>query len=159
EPIQYKLTVVASKEDRVVLPQHKDTLSFHIEILDQKTHTLSEGENKKWIQELKITGIDPGTFLIRSFPVVINGDTLLSRSFQVEILDVEIDSANLLGYPIKPIMDEEYTWKDYWNKYWLYFVGGTLVFIALLVVAVLFLKSKNRKEENARIVKTPYEEA
>lgn len=159
EPIQYKLTVVASKEDRVVLPQHKDTLSFHIEILDQKTHTLSEGENKKWIQELKITGFDPGTFLIRSFPVVINGDTLLSRSFQVEILDVEIDSANLLGYPIKPIMDEEYTWKDYWNKYWLYFVGGTLVFIALLVVAVLFLKSKNRKEENARIVKTPYEEA
>src|SRR5690606_31335537 len=92
EPIQYKLTVVVPKEDRVVLPQHKDTLSFHIEILDQKTHTLSEGENKKWIQELKITGFDPGTFLIRSFPVVINGDTLLSRSFQVEILDVEIDS-------------------------------------------------------------------
>src|SRR5690606_10430466 len=79
--------------------------------------------------------------------------------FQIKVDDVEIDSSNLSGFPIKPIMEEEYTWKDYWQKYWMYCVAGALVFIALLVVAILFLKDKKRKEEKSRIIKTPYEEA
>src|SRR5690606_15915734 len=106
-----------------------------------------------------ITSFDPGDFLIRSFPVVVNNDTLLSASFQIKVDDVVIDSANLGGFPIKPIMGEEYTWKDYWAKYWVYFVVGILIFIALLVVLILFLRDKKRKDEKSKIVKTPYEEA
>lgn len=159
EPIQYKLTVPFHSGQQIILPQHRDTLSFHIEILDQKTDTVSAGKMKKIIQQLSITSFDAGDFLIRSFPVIINGDTLLSRSFQIKVDDVEIDSSNLSGFPIKPIMEEEYTWKDYWQKYWMYCVAGALVFIALLVVAILFLKDKKRKEEKSRIIKTPYEEA
>lgn len=159
EPIQYKLTVPVHPNDHVTLPQHRDTLSFHIEILDQKTDTISAGNTKKVVQQLSITSFDAGDFLIRSFPVVINGDTLLSRSFQIRVEDVEIDSANLGGFPIKPIMEEQYTWVDYVEKYWIYLAAGALIFIALLIVAILFLRSKNRKEEKSRIVKTPYEEA
>lgn len=159
EPIQYKLTVPVHPNDHVTLPQHRDTLSFHIEILDQKTDTISAGNTKKVVQQLSITSFDAGDFLIRSFPVVINGDTLLSRSFQIRVEDVEIDSANLGGFPIKPIMEEKYTWVDYVEKYWIYLAAGALIFIALLIVAILFLRSKNRKEEKSRIVKTPYEEA
>lgn len=159
EPIQYKLTVPVHPNDHVTLPQHRDTLSFHIEILDQKTDTISAGNTKKVVQQLSITSFDAGDFLIRSFPVVINGDTLLSRSFQIRVEDVEIDSANLGGFPIKPIMEEQYTWVDYVEKYWIYLAAGALIFIALLIVAILFLRSKKRKEEKSRIVKTPYEEA
>lgn len=159
EPIQYKLTVPVHPNDHVTLPQHRDTLSFHIEILDQKTDTISAGNTKKVVQQLSITSFDAGDFLIRSFPVVINGDTLLSRSFQIRVEDVEIDSANLGGFPIKPIMEEKYTWVDYVEKYWIYLAAGALIFIALLIVAILFLRSKKRKEEKSRIVKTPYEEA
>ncbi len=159
EPIQYKLTVPINSKDNIQLPQHKDTLSFHIEILDQKTDTIIEGEKKKLVQHLSITSFDSGEFLIRSFPVVINGDTILSRSFQIKVDDVEIDSANLSGFPIKPIMEDEYTWKDYWDKYWVYVVAGALVFIALLIVAILFLRDKKRRDEKQYIIKTPYEEA
>lgn len=159
EPIQYTLTVPFNSKDRIQLPQLKDTLSFHIEILDRKTDTILEGEKKKLVQHLSITSFDPGEFLIRSLPVVINDDTLLSHSFQIKVDDVEIDSANLSGFPIKPIMDEEYTWKDYWAKYWMYFVIGAIVFIALLVVAILFLRDKKRKEQKSYSLKTPYEEA
>lgn len=159
EPIQYTLTVPFNSKDKIQLPQFKDTLSFHIEILDQKIDTVLDGEKQKLVQHLSITSFDPGDFLIRSFPVVVNDDTLLSASFQIKVDDVEIDSANLGGFPIKPIMEEEYTWKDYWDKYWVYFVVGALVLIALLVVAILFLRDKKRKDEKSYIVKTPYEEA
>lgn len=159
EPIQYKLTVPIRSNEEIQLPKLQDTLSFHVEILDQKIDTILVGEKKNLVQHLSITSFDPGEFLIRSLPVVINGDTLLSQSFQIKVDDVEIDSANLAGFPIKPIMEEEYTWKDYWNKYWIYFVAGAVVFLALLIVAILFLRDKKRKDEKSRIVKTPYEEA
>lgn len=159
EPIQYTLTVPLNSKDKIQLPQLKDTLSFHIEILDQKIDTILEGEKKKLVQHLSITSFDPGDFLIRSLPVVVNDDTLLSASFQIKVDDVVIDSANLGGFPIKPIMAEEYTWKDYWDKYWMYFVAGALILIALLIVAILFLRDKKRKDEKSYIVKTPYEEA
>src|SRR5690606_18610241 len=98
-------------------------------------------------------------FLIRSLPIVVNSDTLLTKSFQIQVIDVEIDSANLTGFPIKPIMEEEYTWVDYWDKYWVYLLIGALVFLILLIVAILFLRSKKGNRGKSKKVLTPYEEA
>lgn len=159
EPIQYSLTVPIPPNKQVILPETQDTLSFHIEVLDQKIDTILDDEKKKLVQHLILTSFDPGEFLIRSLPVVVDGDTLLSASFQIKVDDVEIDSANLTGFPIKPIMDEEYTWKDYWDKYWIYFAVGALIFLILLIVAILFLRDKKRKDILAKTPKTPYEEA
>ncbi len=159
EPIQYTLIVPFHANTHVKLPELKDTLSFHIEILDQKIDTVLEGEKKNLVQHLTLTSFDPGEFLIRSLPIVVNDDTLLSHSFQIKVDEVKIDSANLAGFPIKPIMEEEYTWKDYWDKYWLYFLIGAIVFLALLIVAILFLRDKKRKDILSKTPKTPYEEA
>jgi len=159
EPIQYTLSVPIPGDTSVELPKLKDTLSFHIEILDQKIDTVFEGEKEKLVQHLTLTSFDPGEFLIRSLPVVVGEDTLLSHSFQIKVDEVKIDSANLAGFPIKPIMEEEYTWRDYWDKYWVYFAVGILVFLALLIVAILFLRDKKRKDTLSKTPKTPYEEA
>lgn len=159
QPIQYQLSVDVQAKDQIVLPHLKDTLSFHIEILYQSIDTLKDGDKKKLIQKLSLTSFDPGEFLIRSLPVVINNDTLLTNSFQIQVEDVEIDSANLSGFPIKPIMDEEFTWKDYWDKYWLYFLVGGMVFLVLLIIAILFLRNKKRTDSKKVTIKTPYEEA
>jgi len=106
-----------------------------------------------------LTSFDPGEFLIRSLPVVINQDTLLTKSFQILVDEVEIDSANLTGFSIKPIMHEEFTWKDYWDKYWPYFVIGGLVFIVLLLILILFFRNNKFNKVKSFEVKTPYEEA
>lgn len=159
EPIQYSLKVPLQVDTPVILPEIQDTLSFHIEVLEERTDTVLEGERKNLIKRMVLTSFDPGEFLIRSLPVVVGGDTLLSASFQIKVDDVEIDSANLTGFPIKPIMDEEYTWKDYWDKYWIYFAVGILLFLILLIVAILFLRDKKRKDILAKTPKTPYEEA
>lgn len=159
EPVNYTLTIPFGAKDKIRLPELKDTLTFHIEILDQKIDTVLEGEKKKLVQRLSLTSYDPGDFLIRSLPVVINSDTILSKSFQIKVDDVKIDSANLQGFPIKPIMQEEYNWQDYWNKYWIYLVVGAVIFLALLIVAILFLREKKNKGEKTFTIKTPYEEA
>ena len=159
EPIQYTLTVPFQKNDKILLPELKDTLSFHIEILNQKIDTVLSGEKKQLVQHLSITSFDPGEFLVRSLPIIINSDTILSKSFQIQVDEVEIDSANLSGFPIKPIMQDEYTWKDYMNKYWVYLLVGALIFLALLIVAILFLREKKNKDGKSYKIKTPYEEA
>lgn len=159
EPVHYTLTVPFGAKDKILLPELKDTLTFHIEILDQKIDTVLEGEKKKLVQRLSLTSYDPGDFLVRSLPVVINSDTILSKSFQIKVDEVKIDSANLQGFPIKPIMQEEYNWNDYWNKYWVYLVVGAVIFLALLIVAILFLRERKNKGGKTFTVKTPYEEA
>lgn len=157
EEIHYSLSVPISSSTNLKLPQLKDTLSFHIEILDQKVDTIFENEQKLIVQKLTLTSYDAGEFLIRSLPVIIDSDTLLSHSFQIKVDDVEIDSANLQGFTIKPIMEEEFTWKDYWNQYRNYILGGILL-IVLFLVLWMFLK---RKKESRKIIplKSPKEEA
>lgn len=157
EPIQYSISVPIDSKSKIQLPVFKDTLSFHIEILDQKIDTLIEGEKRNLVQHLRITSFDEGEFLIRSLPVIIDSDTLLSHSFQIKVDEVKIDSANLGGFPVKPIMDEKFTLKDYWNQYWKYVVGGILLLLAVLFV-LYFLAKKKRKRKIIPI-KTPYEEA
>jgi hypothetical protein len=159
EPVHYTITVPLTAKKQILLPELKDTLTYHIEILEQKTDTVFENEKKLLRQHLILSCYDPGEFLIRSLPVVVGSDTLLTKSFQIRVDDVEIDSANLAGFPIKPIMEEEYTLADYWDKYWVYLLVGALVFLILLVVAVLFLRSKKGNSGKSKKVLTPYEEA
>lgn len=158
QPIAFELSVPLEENKKVVLPKVKDTLSFHLEILDQKIDTLVEDESIKLVQKLKITSFDPGEFLIRSLPVIIDSDTLLSHSFLIQVEDVVIDSANLNGFPIKPIMGEKKTWLESLQQNWLLL---TLILLGMLFVLGLIyflLNSKSKKEKN-RPIKTPYDEA
>lgn len=159
EPIHYRISIPIQPNQRISLPELKDTLSFHVEILDQKIDTVFENERKVLVQELTLTSFDSGEFLIRSLPVVIDSDTILSNSFTIKVEEVELNPEDLEGFPIKPIMGEEYTWKDYWDKYWMYFVSAILIFLVLLVLTILFLRNKKRSDEKSYTIKTPYEEA
>lgn len=159
EPIHYRISIPIQPNQRISLPELKDTLSFHVEILDQKIDTVFENERKVLVQELTLTSFDSGEFLIRSLPIVIDSDTILSNSFTIKVEEVELNPEDMEGFPIKPIMGEEYTWKDYWDKYWMYFVAAILIFLVLLVLTILFLRNKKRSDEKSYTIKTPYEEA
>lgn len=156
EPIVLSIHIPHNKNQNIQLPQIKDTLSYHIEILEQKTDSLSK--NNELIHQIKITSFDSGDFLVRSLPVIINNDTLLTQSFAIKVEEVIIDSTNLIGYPIKPIMEEELSWKDYWNQYKNFILGVLLVFLILVLLYSLFIK-KRKELHSSRKIKSPYEEA
>ncbi|MFA5620938.1 MAG: hypothetical protein WDA08_11590 [Weeksellaceae bacterium] len=159
EPIQYSLSVRLKPGQEIQLPELQDTLSTHVEILAQKTDTITDKDNRFLQKQLTLTSYDPGEFLIRSLPVVIDSDTLLSHSFQIQVDDVIIDTANLTGFPIKPIMEVKYNWKDYWylyKHYILIFAAGLLI---LLAVYWLYRRKKILLEKEKNVYKSPYEEA
>lgn len=157
EPVRLTYSVDYKNGDKIQFQNLTDTLSYHLEILDQKFDTVLDGEQKKIIHQIDLTSFDQGEFLVRSIPVEINGEKFKTKSFQIEVQDVEIDTASTTIQPIKPVMDETYTFKDYWRKYWIYGVSFLVLFIIALVLIVLFIRSKSRNLKNLD-PKTPYEE-
>lgn len=159
EPIHYSLSVLSKNSSKIQLPVIGDTLSKHIEVINKKLDTVKEGNDYKLVQKLTLTSFDSGEFLIRSLPVVVNNDTLLSHSFQIQVDEVKIDSANLNGFPIKPIMEESYTWIDYLRKY-KFEIALILVLVMATTTILWWLKHRKKlKQAKTFIQKTPYEEA
>lgn len=157
EPVRLTYKVNFKKGDNIQFQNLRDTLSHHIEIIDQKLDTVMQGEKKVIVHQLDVTAYDAGEFLIRSIPVNINGEKFKTKSFQIEVQDVEVDTTQGKVHPIKPVMNEEYTISDYWNKYWIYGITAFILFIIALVLVVLYIRSKSRNLNNTK-PKTPYEE-
>lgn len=158
EPIHYTLNVHTKTTAEVVLPIVKDTLSIYVEVLKNEIDTVQEGSELRLTQRLTLTSYEPGEYLIRSLPIIIGKDTLLSHSFHIQVDDVEIDSTNLTGFPIKPIMEESYSWKDYLRKYWLEAVL-ILLMAAVLLAVWWWMKNFKGKKTIKENLKTPYQEA
>lgn len=157
EPIRLTYSIDFKQGDKIQLQTLKDTLSYHIEIIDQKIDTVTEGDKKKILHQLDLTSYDAGEYFIPTIPIEINGQVLRTPSFQIDVQDVEVDTAQANIHPIKPIMSVEYTLSDYWNKYWIYGIIALVLFIIALVLVVLFIRSKSRNLKNLE-PKTPYEE-
>lgn len=158
EPIRLEYKIPYTQGDKIQFPQLKDTLSYHIEIIDQKLDTVSDGKNVQIVHQIDLTAYDEGNFLIPTVTVEKNGSILRTPSFEIEVQTVEVDTVASEIKPIKPVMKEEYTARDYWNKYWIYGIAALILFIIALVLIILFIRSKSKNLKSAE-PKTPYEEA
>ena len=153
EPILLEYKVPFKKGDQIKIPQLKDTLNYHIEILDQKIDTVKD----QIIHQLDITAFDEGDYLVPSIKIEKNGETFKTPSFEIEVKNVEIDTTQANVTPIKPVMEEAYNLNDYWRKYWIYGIAALLLFIIAIVLLVLYIRSKSKNLKNNE-PKTPYEE-
>lgn len=158
EPIKLQFQLPIQPNDHVVMPTFGDSLSYHIEILHHQLDTLADSDGKKTLQQtLEITSFEPGQFLIKPIKIIKNNDTLRTKSFQIYVLDVNVDTENPQLAPNKPIMEEYYTWKDYWNRYWVYGIIALVLFIIAIVLVILYIRSKS-KGLKPIIKKTPFDE-
>ena len=157
EPARLSFSIEYKKGDKIIGPEIKDSLTHHIEILKHTIDTVVVGENKKIMHHLDLTSFDAGEFLVRTIEIEKNGEKLKTKPFQLEVQDVEVDTAQAQIHPIKPVMTEEYSWKDYWNRYWIYGIAALVLFIIALVLIVLYIRSKSKNLRNTA-PKTPYEE-
>jgi hypothetical protein len=153
EPILLEYKVPFKKGDQIKIPQLKDTLNYHIEILDQKIDTVKD----QIIHQLDITAFDEGDYLVPSIKIEKNGETFKTPTFQIEVKNVEIDTTQANVTPIKPVMEEAYNLNDYWRKYWIYGIIALAIFIIAVTLLVLYIRSKSKNLNNNE-PKTPYEE-
>ncbi|MCA4782913.1 hypothetical protein IF125_11715 [Empedobacter stercoris] len=158
EPIQYEIKIDFKKGDKIVFPTISDSLNYHIEVLDQKIDTVKTEGKSEIVQQLELTGFEAGKFTIPSFIIQKNDKDLTTKQLEIEIQDVEVDTSKNAIFPIKPVMEEEYSIRDYWNKYWLYGIIAFIFFIIAAVLLILYIRAKS-KLSGDKLYKTPYDEA
>jgi hypothetical protein len=158
EPIQYEIKIDFKKGDKIVFPTISDSLNYHIEVLDQKIDTVKTEGKSEIVQQLELTGFEAGKFTIPSFIIQKNDKDLTTKQLEIEIQDVEVDTTKNAIFPIKPVMEEEYSIRDYWNKYWLYGIIAFILFIIAAVLLILYIRAKS-KLSGDKLYKTPYDEA
>ncbi|MFV0173244.1 BatD family protein [Empedobacter falsenii] len=158
EPIQYEMKIDFKKGDKIVFPTISDSLNYHIEVLDQKIDTVKTEGKSEIVQQLELTGFEAGKFTIPSFIIQKNDKDLTTKQLEIEIQDVEVDTSKNAIFPIKPVMEEEYSIRDYWNKYWLYGIIAFIFFIIAAVLLILYIRAKS-KLSGDKLYKTPYDEA
>ncbi|WP_068596645.1 BatD family protein [Vaginella massiliensis] len=157
EPIRLTYQLPFSDSDKIQIPSIQDTLSYHIEVLEQKLDTIKRDGSSKLELKLRVTSYEAGRFLIKPLAFVVNQDTVRSASYQIIVHDVIVDEKNPQLADNKPIMLEDYTLDDYWKKYWIYGIVALLLLLIAIVLVILYIRSKS-KGLNKQLIKTPFEE-
>ena len=158
EPIQYEVKIDYKEGDKIVFPTISDSLNYHIEVLGKNLDTIKTDGKSEIVQHLQLTGYDVGKFSIPSLSIQKNGENLTTKKLEIEIQDIAVDTTKNAIFPIKPVMEEEYSIGDYWNKYWLYGIIALILFIIAIVLVVLYIRAKS-KLSGKDSYKTPYDEA
>ena len=158
EPIKYEVKVEYKEGDKIIFPTITDSLSHHIEVLGNKLDTIKTDGKSEIVQQLDLTGYDAGKFSIPSISIQKNGENLTTKQLEIDIQDIEVDTAKSAIFPIKPVMEEEYSMRDYWNKYWIYGIVALALFIIAIVLIILYIRAKS-KVSGEKGYKTPYDEA
>ncbi len=158
EPIQYEVKIDYKEGDKIVFPTISDSLNYHIEVLGKKLDTIKTDGKSEIVQHLQLTGYNVGKFSIPSLSIQKNGENLTTKKLEIEIQDIAVDTTKNAIFPIKPVMEEEYSIGDYWNKYWLYGIIALILFIIAIVLVVLYIRAKS-KLSGKDLYKTPYDEA
>jgi len=153
EPILLEYKIPYKKGDQIKMPQLTDTLNYHIDILNQEIDTV----NENIIHKIDLTAFDEGEFLVPALNIEKNGEKFKTPSFQIEVQDVKIDTAQAVATPIKPVMEEQYNFGDYWRKYWIYGIAALILLLIAITLLILYIRSKSKNLNKEP--KTPYEEA
>lgn len=154
-----QITITVDSDKIVKLPQLGDSLTTYLEISHIKTDSLQRGKNLNIIQNITITGFEPGAFLVKALPIEIDGKIYQSKSFTLTINDLKVDENQQGLFPIKPIMQQNITWWERNQRYIYYIIAGVILLLVILLIIWLYLKEKKKNKYVSAPLQPPYEEA
>lgn len=154
-----KITVTFDSRQEVILPQLGDSLNRYIEISNTKVDTLKIGHNANYIQTITLTGFEPGEFLVNALPIIIDGDTLLSKSMRLEIQDLVVEPNLDRMYPLKPIVQVDISWWEKNRKYLIYWLAGLILTLIIIYLIYAYIKAGRKRKYVSKPLLPPYQEA
>ncbi|MGI9527067.1 MAG: hypothetical protein ACR2MS_08170 [Weeksellaceae bacterium] len=154
-----QITVTVDSRQLVEMPQLGDSLTPYLEISHIKTDSLQRGNNLNIIQNITLTGFEPGEFLVKALPIKIDGKIYQSKSYTIQIKDIEVDQNRQGLFPIKPIMEQDITWWERNQKYIYYIIAGVVLALIILLILWLYFKEKRKSKYISTPLLPPYEEA
>ncbi|MDR3272170.1 MAG: BatD family protein [Flavobacteriaceae bacterium] len=153
EPVVLRLEVEAKKSDKVVLPALKDTLSFHLEILNRKIDTLKRSNSNTYIDSISFSGYDEGNFTVPPLNVQINSQNFATSKYRLTIDSMIVDTLKQPLYDIKPIISEPKTWLDFFKQYWVHLLVALVILLVIIALSILYYLER-KKKKSGKIIST-----
>ena len=130
EQAKVKLEVSFDANQKMQLPQLRDTLVRGVEILDiakPDTQLLNDGKRMLVNQEYTITSFDSALYYLPPFEVLVNDQAYRSKALALKVYSVPVDTLNPdQFFGPKSIREVPVTWEDISTIFWL-----TLLMVAL----------------------------
>ena len=142
--LNYTLQIKADSTDQVLFPERTSFLPFEI-IEDFPLDTLKAQTHYLYTKKYALIQFDSGRYWMPQQRIIVNGQSLLSDSIEVEVRDVVVDTLKQKMYAIKPLIEVERNY-DKWirNLLWalLILILGLGGFYSYFV-----LQNRNRERE------------
>ena len=112
--LNYTLQIKADSTDQVLFPERTSFLPFEI-IKDFPLDTLKAQTHYLYTKKYALIQFDSGRYWMPQQRIIVNGQSLLSDSIEVEVRDVVVDTLKQKMYAIKPLIEVERNY-DKWIR-------------------------------------------
>lgn len=151
--LNYTLQIKADSTDQVLFPERTTFLPFEI-IEDFPQDTLKAQTHYLYTKKYALIQFDSGRYWMPQQRVIVNGQSLLSDSIEVEVRDVVVDTLKQKMFAIKPLIEVERNY-DKWIR--------NLLWTLLILILGLggfysyFVLQKRKREREQQL--PPFEQA
>jgi len=144
--IQYQ---VDEGDISIHFPVLYDTINEFVEVINKsKIDTLIPNKEDQYTfvqkQIITITSFDSGYYEIPPFSFIVNEDTLSTDAFLFEVQNVAVDTSQAI-FDVKAPIEEPFSIIDWVKENWMW-LFGTLILIALIIAAIIYLKNRKPVE-------------
>ena len=112
--LNYTLQIKADSTDQILFPERTTFLPFEI-IEDFPLDTLKAQTHYLYTKKYALIQFDSGRYWMPQQRVIVNGQSLLSDSIEVEVRDVVVDTLKQKMFAIKPLIEVERNY-DKWIR-------------------------------------------
>lgn len=137
QQVHVTLTVTAPAGAKIAFPPYQRTqeVTPGVEVVE----TSQQGDN---VQVLTLTSFDEQLYYLPPFPVLVNGDTVKSKSLALKVMGIEVDTTHLEKFfGPKDVQDNPFQWSDWAPLFWL----SVLMLVLMAVAYYLYLRLRDNK--------------
>ena len=137
QQVHVTLTVTAPAGAKIAFPPYQRTqeVTPGVEVVE----TRQQGDN---VQVLTLTSFDEQLYYLPPFPVLVNGDTVKSKSLALKVMGIEVDTTHLEKFfGPKDVQDNPFMWSDWAPLFWL----SVLMLVLMAVAYYLYLRLRDNK--------------
>ena len=151
--LNYTLQIKADSTDQVLFPERTTFLPFEI-IEDFPLDTLKAQTHYLYTKKFALIQFDSGRYWMPQQRVIVNGQSLLSDSIEVEVRDVVVDTLKQKMFAIKPLIEVERNY-DKW-------IRNLLLTLLILILGLggfysYFVLQKRKREREQQL--PPFDQA
>lgn len=145
EQTDVTVTVTSDKAAQVVFPVARplDIITPGVEVVSMGAVDTKEIENgMQYSCTYVLTSFDEELYYLPPFAVLVNGDTLKTKSLAMKVLTVEVDTLNIDNfYGPKDVQDNPFMWSE-WKP--LFFLS-LIMLIVIAVTYYLYIRLRDNK--------------